>query len=273
MNIFVELTADSFYRLRKSHIEAIKKAVSESGESVISHVVSEFCDFLRRVDGSDNAQLDQIAGISAQLSTASIWTDEAISFFCSGVEKNNVSPQVVAAVALGVDLNASKRIAARLLIDEGNFKVEESGDPSFAATSVYVAPGEVLGRPAVAAMPDMELTLENNLPFMLVRSLIDEERYKLKARLLSDARQTIGARKVAGGRYGTVKWFNDAKGFGFITPEDGGADLFVHFRSIQGAGFKSLQEGQRVSFVVNQGQKGKQAEQVQVTPIAPQSEQ
>jgi CspA family cold shock protein len=62
---------------------------------------------------------------------------------------------------------------------------------------------------------------------------------------------------------GTVKWFNDAKGFGFITPESG-PDLFVHFRSIQGSGFKSLQEGQRVSFVATQGQKGMQAEQVQV---------
>src|SRR5690606_13352180 len=61
---------------------------------------------------------------------------------------------------------------------------------------------------------------------------------------------------------GTVKWFNDAKGFGFITPESG-ADLFVHFRSIQGAGFKSLAEGQKVSFVVVQGQKGLQADQVQ----------
>jgi CspA family cold shock protein len=63
---------------------------------------------------------------------------------------------------------------------------------------------------------------------------------------------------------GTVKWFNDAKGFGFISREDGGEDLFVHFRSIQGSGFKSLQEGQRVSFVVTQGQKGLQADQVQV---------
>ena len=62
---------------------------------------------------------------------------------------------------------------------------------------------------------------------------------------------------------GTVKWFNDAKGFGFITPENGGADLFVHFRSIQGSGFKSLQEGQKVSFKVAQGQKGPQAEEVQ----------
>jgi cold shock protein len=62
---------------------------------------------------------------------------------------------------------------------------------------------------------------------------------------------------------GTVKWFNDAKGFGFITPESG-ADLFVHFRSIQSSGFKSLQEGQRVSFVAVQGQKGMQADQVQV---------
>ena len=62
---------------------------------------------------------------------------------------------------------------------------------------------------------------------------------------------------------GTVKWFNDAKGFGFITPESG-PDLFVHFRAIQGTGFKSLQEGQRVTFVAVQGQKGMQADQVQV---------
>ncbi|MBW8851774.1 MAG: cold-shock protein [Xanthomonadales bacterium] len=62
---------------------------------------------------------------------------------------------------------------------------------------------------------------------------------------------------------GTVKWFNDAKGFGFITPESG-ADLFVHFRSIQGSGFKTLQEGQRVSFIATQGQKGMQADQVEV---------
>jgi CspA family cold shock protein len=62
---------------------------------------------------------------------------------------------------------------------------------------------------------------------------------------------------------GTVKWFNDAKGFGFITPESG-PDLFVHFRSIQSSGFKSLQEGQRVSFIATQGQKGMQAENVQV---------
>ena len=61
---------------------------------------------------------------------------------------------------------------------------------------------------------------------------------------------------------GTVKWFNDAKGFGFITPESG-PDLFVHFRAIQGTGFKSLQEGQKVSFTVTQGQKGLQADAVE----------
>jgi cold shock protein len=61
---------------------------------------------------------------------------------------------------------------------------------------------------------------------------------------------------------GTVKWFNDAKGFGFITPQEG-PDLFVHFRSIQGSGFKSLAEGQKVSFVAVKGQKGMQADQVQ----------
>ena len=61
---------------------------------------------------------------------------------------------------------------------------------------------------------------------------------------------------------GTVKWFNDAKGFGFIS-RDGGEDLFVHFRAIQGTGFKSLKEGQKGTFVVTQGPKGYQADQVQ----------
>ena len=60
---------------------------------------------------------------------------------------------------------------------------------------------------------------------------------------------------------GTVKWFNESKGFGFIQRENG-ADLFVHFRSILGQGFKSLSEGQRVSFTEVNGQKGPQAENV-----------
>lgn len=58
---------------------------------------------------------------------------------------------------------------------------------------------------------------------------------------------------------GTVKWFNDAKGFGFITPDDGGEDLFAHFSSIQMPGFKTLKEGQKVQFEIAQGPKGKQA--------------
>ncbi len=62
---------------------------------------------------------------------------------------------------------------------------------------------------------------------------------------------------------GTVKWFNDAKGFGFITRQNG-TDVFVHFSAIQSGGFRSLQEGQAVQFDVVQGQKGLQAENVQV---------
>ena len=58
---------------------------------------------------------------------------------------------------------------------------------------------------------------------------------------------------------GTVKWFNDAKGFGFITPDGGGEDLFAHFKEIQGSGFKTLKEGQKVEFEVKRGPKGLQA--------------
>jgi len=61
---------------------------------------------------------------------------------------------------------------------------------------------------------------------------------------------------------GTVKWFNDSKGFGFITPDGGGDDLFVHFSEIDSKGFKTLQEKQRVTFEVKTGPKGKQAAQV-----------
>ena len=66
-------------------------------------------------------------------------------------------------------------------------------------------------------------------------------------------------------KQGTVKWFNDSKGYGFIAQDEGGADLFAHFRDIEGNGFKTLVENQRVEFEVKQGQKGLQA--ASITPI------
>jgi CspA family cold shock protein len=65
---------------------------------------------------------------------------------------------------------------------------------------------------------------------------------------------------------GTVKWFNDSKGYGFITPDEGSKDLFVHFSNIAGGGFKSLPEGARVEFEPQEGQKGPEA--TNVTPVA-----
>ena len=63
---------------------------------------------------------------------------------------------------------------------------------------------------------------------------------------------------------GTVKWFNDAKGFGFVTPSDGGEDVFAHFSAIQQPGFKSLKEGQQVTFDVTRGPKGLRAANIRI---------
>jgi cold shock protein len=63
---------------------------------------------------------------------------------------------------------------------------------------------------------------------------------------------------------GTVKWFNDSKGYGFIQPEDGGKDVFVHFSQISGEGFKTLTEGAKVEFETREGQKGPEATNVQI---------
>jgi len=79
----------------------------------------------------------------------------------------------------------------------------------------------------------------------------------------ADCKSTVAKPSMLKGATGVVKWFNDSKGFGFITPDDGGEDIFAHFSAINMGGFKSLKEGQRVSFEVTDGKKGKQASNIQ----------
>ncbi len=79
----------------------------------------------------------------------------------------------------------------------------------------------------------------------------------------SSCKETVGKPSKVKGALGTVKWFNDSKGFGFVTPDEGGEDVFVHFSAINMPGFKTLKEGQRISFEITDGKKGKQASNVQ----------
>jgi CspA family cold shock protein len=101
-------------------------------------------------------------------------------------------------------------------------------------------------------MPDPSTYRQKRL-LVAVDSSLD---HRARKRSSDSLAQTLQFQEVIDMPTGTVKWFNDSKGFGFITPDDGGKDLFAHHSSIQASGYKSLKEGQKVSFDVTQGQKG-----------------
>jgi CspA family cold shock protein len=106
------------------------------------------------------------------------------------------------------------------------------------------------------------LLLSGLVPQFRTREFLPASPRRLDLRPNQGASLFIFFKEVQDMATGTVKWFNDSKGFGFITPEDGGADLFAHFSAIQEQGFKTLKEGQRVNFDVTTGPKGLQASNI-----------
>jgi cold shock protein len=104
---------------------------------------------------------------------------------------------------------------------------------------------------ALTRFPEAVLCKKTGFPF-----LIASTRRAVESRTLKVLK---GSTYMSNASTGTVKWFNETKGFGFITPEGGGEDLFAHFKEIQGTGFRTLKEGQRVEFTAKRGPKGMQA--------------
>jgi CspA family cold shock protein len=116
----------------------------------------------------------------------------------------------------------------------------------------------VLSSSSIGSMRDAGLLQLRLSPFRSIpegRHPLDHEAHTVCASVPAHRRRAVMAQ-------GTVKWFNSEKGFGFITPDDGSKDLFVHFSAISGTGYKSLEENQRVEFDAVQGQKGPQADNV-----------
>ena len=170
-------------------------------------------------------------------------------------ERNHVMPSMKRISALAAGL-----AAAGALLLSGCGSSTTAADPAVAAVPAVSAPAAPA--PAASAPAPSEVTADQVVEVWTCENDGTKTTCTCEGEQ-SSCKETVGKPSNVKGALGTVKWFNDSKGFGFVTPDEGGEDVFVHFSAINMPGFKTLKEGQRVSFEVTDGKKGKQASNIQ----------
>ena len=166
-------------------------------------------------------------------------------------ERNHVMPSMKRISALATSL-----AAAGALLLSGCGSSTTSADPAVAAVPAVSAPAAPA--PAVSAPAPSEVTADQVVEVWTCENDGTKTTCTCEGEQ-SSCKETVGKPSDVKGALGTVKWFDDSKGFGFVTPDKGGEDVFVHFSAISGQGFQTLVEGQRVSFDVTDGKRGRQA--------------